>query len=172
MGQFLGFVALGGTLPGTLITKNTSGTPTDATSLPTFRVYGPSGVMANGTGTASFKDSGSITAATNASPIVITSAGHNLSSGALVTISGVLGNTAANGTFTVTVVDGNTFSLNGSTGNGTWTSGGTWHITGLYTFTATLSGANGYAQGINYSVLANYTVSGTAMGDLSTFQVY
>ena len=67
-----------------------------------------------------------VTGATNASPIVVTSTGHALNTGDAVAISGVAGNTAANGTFTVTKIDANTFSLNGSTGNGAYTSGGTW----------------------------------------------
>ena len=71
--------------------------------------------------------SGTITGATNATPIVITSNGHGLVTGDGVVISGVLGNTAANGTFAVTKVNNNTFSLNGSAGSGAYTSGGTWH---------------------------------------------
>jgi hypothetical protein len=68
-----------------------------------------------------------ITSASNAppAPIVITTATpHGLQSGAQVSISGVGGNTAANGTFTITVKDPTTFILNGSKGNGNWTSGG------------------------------------------------
>jgi hypothetical protein len=67
-----------------------------------------------------------VSGATNASPIVVTSTGHSLNTGDAISISGVAGNTAANGTFTVTKVDANTFSLNGSTGNAAYTSGGTW----------------------------------------------
>lgn len=66
-----------------------------------------------------------ISAATNASPIQITAAANALVTGQTVTISGVLGNTAANGTWVVTVLNSTTFTLNGSTGNGTYTSGGT-----------------------------------------------
>lgn len=68
----------------------------------------------------------SLTGATNASPIVITSTGHLLNTGDTISISGVVGNTAANGIFTITKVDANSFSLNGSTGNGAYSSGGTW----------------------------------------------
>jgi hypothetical protein len=68
----------------------------------------------------------SINAATNASPIAITTtANHNLTTGKTVTITGVVGNTAANGTFVITVTGLNSFTLNGSTGNGAYTSGGT-----------------------------------------------
>ncbi len=70
-----------------------------------------------------------ITNATNASPIVITSPNHGLSTNNIISITGVTGNTAANNsstnkTWTVTVVDSNTFKLNGSTGNGSFTSTG------------------------------------------------
>lgn len=67
-----------------------------------------------------------VTAATNATPIQITSgAAHGLSTGGLVTIAGVQGNVAANGTFPVTVINATTFTLTGSEGSGTYTSGGT-----------------------------------------------
>ena len=65
-----------------------------------------------------------ITGATNASPIVIaTGADHNIpSTGTFtVTISGVTGNTAANGRWLVTYIDATHFSLVGSTGNGAFT---------------------------------------------------
>jgi hypothetical protein len=67
-----------------------------------------------------------VTAATNASPIVITtSANHGYVTGDKIEIAGVLGNTAANGTWTITKVTDTTFSLDTSTGNGAYTSGGT-----------------------------------------------
>ncbi len=67
-----------------------------------------------------------VSGATNATPVVITTnSPHGLQTGMQVTISGVLGNTAANGIFTVSVIDAANFSLNGSIGNGAWTSGGT-----------------------------------------------
>lgn len=65
-----------------------------------------------------------LTAASNATPIVITAAAHGLLSGDAATISGVLGNTAANGTWTITTLTVNTFSLNSSIGNGAYTGGG------------------------------------------------
>lgn len=66
-----------------------------------------------------------ISAATNASPIAVTTTTHGYTTGDVVTIAGVLGNTAANGTWTITVTGGTTFTLTGSTGNGAYTSGGT-----------------------------------------------
>jgi hypothetical protein len=65
-----------------------------------------------------------ITGATNATPIVITNNGHNLQNGDLVEITGVVGNTAANGIRTVANRTANTFELSGSVGNGAYTSGG------------------------------------------------
>ena len=67
-----------------------------------------------------------IVAATNTTPIGITTLGqHFLLDGDRVVVSGVNGNTAANGTFTVTVTSATTFILNGSVGNGVYTGGGT-----------------------------------------------
>jgi hypothetical protein len=71
---------------------------------------------------------GVITGATNASPIVITDAGHGLETGEQIVIAAVEGNTAANGTWYVTVVNSSTFSLDDSTGNGVYTTGGTWAL--------------------------------------------
>jgi len=66
-----------------------------------------------------------ITGATNATPIVITTSGaHGLSTGDKVAIKSVLGNTAANGNWTITVLSSTTFSLDTSSGSGAWTSGG------------------------------------------------
>lgn len=59
--------------------------------------------------------------ATNANPIVVKVTDHGLATGDSVSIVGVKGNTAANGTFAVTVVDENNFSLNGSNGSGAYT---------------------------------------------------
>ena len=66
-----------------------------------------------------------ITAATNASPIVITTSGHHgLETGQVFYVAGVGGNTAANGTWKGTYVAANRISLDNSSGNGSYTSGG------------------------------------------------
>jgi hypothetical protein len=67
---------------------------------------------------------GTITGATNLSPITISETAHKYHTGDRVTIAGCVGNTAANGTFIVTYVGADSYSLDGSTGNGAWTSGG------------------------------------------------
>jgi hypothetical protein len=71
--------------------------------------------------------SGTITAASNANPIEITAKGHKLETGMRVKIADVEGNTAADGTWTVTKIDSDKFSLDGSRGSGTYKSGGTFH---------------------------------------------
>jgi len=67
-----------------------------------------------------------VTAATNASPIAITTAAnHGLNTGDIVQVTGSTGNTAANGQFVVTKTGATTFTLNNSNGNAAWVSGGT-----------------------------------------------
>ena len=81
-----------------------------------------------------------ITAATNANPIKITCTAHGFSTGDKVFIAGVGGNTNANGGYTITKVDANNFTLNGRSGNASYTSGGT-----VYSFTAIPKSSNGTA---------------------------
>jgi hypothetical protein len=82
-----------------------------------------------------------ITGATNANPIKITCPAHGYSTGDKVFISGVGGNTNANGGYTITTVDADNFTLNGRSGNANYTSG-----TGIvYSFTAIPKSSNGTA---------------------------
>jgi hypothetical protein len=81
-------------------------------------------VVCEATGSAPFEVIGA-TAPPSPNPIVIeTDAPFSWVSGMEVTIAGVLGNTAANGSWTIAEIDSTHFSLNGSTGSGTYTSGG------------------------------------------------
>ena len=169
--MFLGFVQLETALLLAALVEDTSGQPVNASGNVTFRVYGPTGLMISGTGTMALADTGAITNATDASPIVVTSANHGLTTGTRVKVASVGGNTAANGDFIVTKVDANTFNLNGSTGNGAYTSGGTWNVDGLYTASYTPSGVNNFAAGQTYSVLVSALVGSNAWGDLHTFTV-
>lgn len=66
-----------------------------------------------------------ITDATNEDPITITASSHGFMSGDLVTVSGVGGNAAANGTWRIVRFSRDKFILLGSSGNGQYTSGGT-----------------------------------------------
>jgi Tfp pilus assembly protein PilX len=82
-----------------------------------------------------------ITGATNANPIKITCPAHGYSTGDKVFISGVGGNTNANGGYTITKIDADNFTLNGRSGNGNYTSS-----TGIaYSFTAIPKSSNGTA---------------------------
>lgn len=95
-------------------------------------------------------NSGAITGATNATPIVITSTAHGLSTGTTVTIASVGGNTAANGTWVIDVTSANAFSLRTSAGNGAYTSGGTWTAPTGNTTTVS-SGPYDISTAANYS---------------------
>jgi hypothetical protein len=66
-----------------------------------------------------------VSSASNTSPIVVTSSGnHGLETGQTVTINGVTGNTATNGSWPIIKLSDTSFSLTGSVGNGTFTGGG------------------------------------------------
>ncbi|MBI2805846.1 MAG: tandem-95 repeat protein [Planctomycetes bacterium] len=94
---------------------------------------------------------GTLTAATNATPIVITTGSTaNLATGRTVTIAGVNGNTAANGTFVITVLSATTFALTGSIGNGAYTGGGSWSSEAIINLTRNLAP----------SALPNFTITG------------
>jgi hypothetical protein len=83
-----------------------------------------------------------ITAATNATPIAITAESHNLETGDTVFIEGCVGNTAANGWWTVTKTGTNTFTLNSSIGNGAYRGGGN-----IYTPLKVTAASHGYTTG-------------------------
>lgn len=86
---------------------------------------------------------GTITgAADNGSGLIrITSTSHGLPTGARVTITGVVGTTEANATWTITRIDADTFDLQDSTFANAYSSGGTWTfgINGLFVLTGTAS---------------------------------
>lgn len=79
---------------------------------------------------------GAVTGATNTDGILITSVAHGLVTGDSVRVTEVGGNDAANGTHRITVVDTNTFRLDGVVGNGTYSPGsGLWVPIAETTFT-------------------------------------
>ncbi len=68
-----------------------------------------------------------ITSSSTANPAMITTAAaHGLETGDIVTISGVTGNDAINGTFTITKGSATTFEINGQTGAAGAGTGGLW----------------------------------------------
>jgi Ubiquitin-activating enzyme E1 FCCH domain len=169
--MFNGFWPLEATVVGTVIIRGPANQPIDADSPPTYRVYSQAGVMPGMTGTLVTADTGTITAASNASPIVITSAGHNRVTGDVVKVSGVAGNTAANGTFSITFVDSNNFSLNTTTGNGSYTSGGVWHQAGVYQYSFLAGVVNGFSSAQVYWILVNYLIGSLSYSDYQLFIV-
>jgi hypothetical protein len=94
---------------------------------------------------------GTITGATNATPIVVTYTGTDPTNDNLVTIAGVGGNTAANGTFRIANINvgAKTFELNtlagaAVAGSGAFTTNGTWQrVTEVGTRATGLTTQNG-----------------------------
>jgi hypothetical protein len=169
--SFVGYVQIEDTLYSAVLFRDAARTPVDTDAAPTFRVYGPDGLVPAATSAAAHLDAGTVTEASNAAPIVITSANHGLTTGTYITVSGVLGNTGANGSFTVTRIDADTFSLDGSTGTGSWTSGGAWNVTGLYRYTVVCTAANGFEAGTTYHVLLQGDVAGVPAAEVQVFIV-
>lgn len=98
-----------------LVTNGVAGVVPDCD--PIFQsLFGAASTAMSGTKT--------ITAASNASPISVTAATHGYSEYDCINVTGVTGNTAANGLWSIHVVDANTFTLLGSTGNAAYVSGG------------------------------------------------
>jgi hypothetical protein len=80
--------------------------------------------------------------ASNATPIVITTpVPHRLFTGDQVAINSVVGNTAANGDWTITVLSPTTFSLDTSVGNGPYGGGGTIQGRSDYQFAESIASA-------------------------------
>lgn len=168
----MGLVELDGTLAAPFVTVDSAGRPADPAVLPTYRVYGPDGTLMNsGTGSLSKIDTGSVTGASNASPVVVTSAAHGLQTGTPVVVAGVGGNTAANGTFRATRVSASQFSLDGSTGNGAYTSGGTWHVAGMHRISLSVAGGLGYEAGKTYQALINWRIGSEDFAAVCPFRV-
>jgi len=133
-----------------------------------------------------------ITGATNATPIVVTATAHALRAGQRVSISGVGGNTAANGTYYAGSITANTFALYSDpaqttavAGNGAYTSGGTVACTAPTAYTDLVIATSGATSTITSAAhpfvngdankiitifggtgftLGNYTITGVSSG--------
>jgi len=171
--DYVGPVVLGENVTLPVIIYDGNGTPVDPTQSPVFRIYSSEQADAlDVTGTLVKIDTGLISNATNAVPIVITTTvNHKLETGNHVTISGVGGNTAANGAFRITKINNTSFSLDGSSGNGVYTSGGQWHLTGLYAMNLAVTGGNGFAEGKTYMAVIHWTIGTTTYGKCLVFNV-
>jgi hypothetical protein len=169
--MFQGYVELDSTLNAPVLTLTGGRTPINLDAPPTVRIYGPLGLVQAATTVAAFLDTGAITGATNATPIVLTSANHGLTTGTYITVTGVAGNTGANISTTITAIDANTYSLDGSVGNGTYVSGGTWNVAGLYLVTVDCTSVNGFEVATTYYGLVQGSLSGVDTADQFTFIV-
>jgi hypothetical protein len=109
---------------------------------------------------------GVITNATQANPCEITSNGHTLSNGDVVTISGVVGMGELNGnTYTITVTSANTFTLDGvdATGFDPYISNGEW-----ISPSATNFGTINYLTGV---IVLTHT-AGAGVATTASFQYF
>ncbi len=127
---------------------------------PTFVVMGSDGLIAGGNGTAELMEEGSITGFTLGSPNTVTSTNHGLADGAVVTFSGVGGVTGLSGNYQVTVVDANNFTIVASLG-GSFTSGGSWNVPGIYGCQLDSVIRSALEAGRNYTLFAYGSFSGT-----------
>lgn len=103
-----------------------------------------------------------ITGASNGTPIQITTqTAHGRTTGDYVFIASVVGNLGANGFSQITVTSATQFTLNGSTGTGSWVSGGTVLLCQTATFLADVAGLVGSsgAKQISQAVTSNTGVS-------------
>jgi hypothetical protein len=139
---------------GTLAITNTSASAYGTYAAGTFHVANPttgatySNVNALTIGASAIN--AGVSGASNTGPITITTVTtHSVPTGATVTISGVLGNTAANGTWVVGAVTSVTMILLGSTGNGAYISGGTVNVCYTGTFQADVAGLSGQSLSPN-----------------------
>ncbi len=169
--MFIGYIILGQTLDAVVLFRDSARVPVNTDAQPTFRVYGPEGLVAAVTGACTKLDSGTVTGATNDTPIVVTSTAHGLTTGAYITVSAVGGNTAANGSFTITRLTADTFELDGSAGNGGYTTGGVWNVAGLYTYSVAASAGNGFEVSTTYEVVLQGKVSGDPTAEVQAFIV-
>lgn len=153
---------------------NTSEVLSNPDSDPTYRIYDQTGtLMTSGTGTLSQTDSDAVENVTDdgGGNVRITLTAHTFQNGDRVTVANVGGATGANGTHTVEDSAANSIDLAGSTFGGTYTSGGTVNITGLYSATHSPASASGYARGGTYLVIIDYAVSSNSKSEYHTFEV-
>lgn len=102
--------------------------------------------------------------ATNATPIVLNVAAHGYTTGDVVRVGLVGGNTAANDDWTIVVIDADHFSLTGSVGNGAYTSGGLVFNEADLVTVATDADACIEARGSTYASVVDCTIEGFPVG--------
>lgn len=105
-----------------------------------------------------------ISAATNATPIVLTTPAHGIAVGNVswVDVTGVLGNLGANGSWVAEALTTTTLRLRGSSGSGAYTSGGTATRRGTFTVVAEL--VNLTPIGIQFNMVDSSAHDGNGWG--------
>lgn len=107
-----------------------------------------------------------ITGATNANPTVVSAVGHGFSTGDSVTIAGVGGNTGVNGTWTITRLTSDTFSIPVNTSGGSaYTSSGAVQLGRLKTQQVSLRDTMFQCQNLAATGLRISKSGGSAQGD-------
>jgi hypothetical protein len=112
-----------------------------------------------------------ISNATNATPIVVTTAAHGLPVGEVswVDVSGVLGTTGANGSWVGEALTTTTLKLRGSVGNGAYISGGSLSLRSTFTKVAEL--VNLTPIGISFNMVDASAHDGNGWGtSIPTFK--
>ncbi len=171
---YYGDVQLSETLYAFFQVVDANGTPIDADATPSVKVYDGNGLV-QGPLTPTFAESVAITSVSNpnGTNCVVTSTAHGLQAGQRVTITGVVGHAlSVNSSFNVvSVVNGNSFTINLTGNNGAAGTGGSWHTSGFYKVQIDATTGNGYEAGIVYTAYASYLVSAAAKARIDTFNV-
>lgn len=145
--------------------------PANPASNPSYRVYDGGSLVQNGTGFLTPVGSKNITGANTSSPITITAVAHGLTTGTVVVVKNVAGQTGANGVWAITRLTDDTFQLIGSTTVGAYTSGGTVAVAGLYLLEVDLQPGSGFDVGGNYQILVNYTEGSDELAQMFYFAI-
>lgn len=119
--------------------------------------------------TNNYTQSGDISAVTKANPAVVTSAGHGLSTGAEILITGVVGMTELNNnTYRIVTIDGDTFRLEGidSKGYSNYNSGGTWAVNGdVLKYKVTANNRDTFEESLPGLSAATLSITGATQAD-------
>lgn len=102
--MFIGNFELGSTMRGLVGTLNSSGVPTAADSLPTFRIYGEGQLMPNGTGTTALFDASTLTGVYQFTKSVPSSDGYERGRVYFVVVQAAVGGAARTHLFSFGVI--------------------------------------------------------------------
>ena len=104
MDTYIGFVTLGDVIEGLVQSRNATLVPTAADGTVAFRVYGQDGLMTNGTGTGSLKDSGNRTGLYKLQVTASAANGYESGQNYQISVNWAVSSTAKAATLTFTVL--------------------------------------------------------------------